>query len=387
MPLKIMLSAAEVSGDVHGAALAEAIKSLNRDAVLFGMGGERMAEAGVDVRLDITEKSSVGISEAVRNIPSHIGSLRSLVSLMRAEKPDALVLIDAQGFHMPLAKEARKLGIRTVYYIAPQEWLWGTRRGVKRVADAVDLIVAVFAKEFEAYRKAGANVIYEGHPIIDIAKPAYPRDEFRAASAVGASGPFIGLFPGSRRHEIERLLPVMLDALEIIRSKIGSVNPILGLSSSKFKAEIEREIDRRKINISLIEGGTYDALSACDVSIAASGTILLEAAVLQSPIIMTYKLSSFTEFVARFLLRIHKKLSFYAMPNILADKKIIPEYVLENATAGNLADEALSLLADPGRIKRMKDEMAALRGQLGEPGVVARVAQKILSFVSSHRNP
>jgi lipid-A-disaccharide synthase len=385
MPLKIMLSAAEVSGDVHGAALAQALKDLSKDVTLFGMGGEMMAAAGVDIKLDITDKSSIGISEAVKHIPSHIRSLRSLVDMMKAEKPDALILIDAQGFHMPLARKARKLGIRTIYYIAPQEWLWGTKRGLKKVTSTIDLIVAIFEKEYVAYKGAGGNVIYEGHPIIDIAKPSYTKAEFKMAAGVEGEAPFIGIFPGSRKQEIEKLLPLMLDALELIKGKMGKVNPILGLASSKFKAEVEKMVEEKKINISIIEGGTYDALSACDVSIAASGTILLEATALQAPVIMTYKLSPFSEFIAKFVFRINRRLPYYAMPNILANRKIIPEYVLEKAKPENLASEAVSLLADPEKIKLMKAGMKQLAGTLGKPGVVARVAKQILSFLSDNK--
>jgi len=383
MPLKLMISAAEVSGDVHGAKLAQELRKAQPDISLFGLGGERMAASGVEIKLDITDKSTIGVIEPLKFLPSHLRSLKLLSALMKAERPDALIVIDAQGFHMPLVREARKLKIRTVYYIAPQEWLWGTEKGVKNVAKAVDLIIAVFQKEFEAYKKSGARVVYFGHPVLDIAKPSQTKERLKLASYVEAGAPFVGLFPGSRRQEIERLLPVMLDAIKLIRAKFGKVNPLLGLSSSKFRGRIEKMVERSNVDLSIVEGGTYDTLSAADVSIAASGTILLEAAVLGAPIIMTYKLSPLSYFIGKHILKIDRKLPYYSMPNILAGEKIIPEFVMADANAENIANEVISLLADRTKVEKMKRGFARVKALLGEPGVVARAARGILNFLLS----
>ncbi len=382
MPLKLMISAAEVSGDVHGAFLAQELKKASKDVVLFGMGGEKMVASGVDVKLDITETSTIGLIEPLKYTPSYLKSFRFLVNLMKKERPDVLVVIDAQGFHMPLAKAAKKLGIKTIYYISPQEWLWGTAKGVKKVVNTIDLIVAVFQKEYEAYKKAGGAVVYFGHPVVDIAKPSYSKEKLRRSSYVESDAPFVGLFPGSRRQEIEKLLPIMLDALKLIEEKFGKVNPMLGLSSSKFKTKIEKMVAKQKVNLSIIEEGTYDMLAACDVSIAASGTILLEAAVVETPIIMMYKLSSLTYFIGKHILKVDKKLPYYSMPNILANEKIIPEYVMADATAENIAAEVVSLLKDKSKLENMKHSLKQVAALLGEPGVVARVARGIIDFVA-----
>jgi lipid-A-disaccharide synthase len=382
MSLRLMISAAEVSGDVHGAAMAKELKAVDKDVVLFGMGGEKMAEAGVDVKLDITEKSTIGLIEPLKHIPSHLRSLKFLVSLMKKERPDALIVIDAQGFHIPLVKKASKLGIRTIYYIAPQEWLWGTAKGVKKVANAVDLIIAVFEKEYEAYRGAGGNAVYVGHPLVDMARPTYRREELRSASTVEVGAPFVGLFPGSRKQEIEGLLPIMLDSIKLIEGKFGKVNPLLGLSSSKFRQSVEKMVEKHKVNLSIVEGGTYDALAACDVSIAASGTILLEAAVVGAPVIMTYKLSPVTAFLAKHVVKLDKKLPYYSMPNILANEKIIPEYIMEAANAENLSNEVVSILKDRSKAEGIRHGLNQVSALLGEPGVVAKVARGIIDFAS-----
>lgn len=172
--MKIMVSAGEVSGDVHGSYLIKEFKKLRPDIFFFGMGSERLAAEGVDVKFDITKRGTIGILEALPNILPVYSTFLKMKKLLLREKPDLVLLIDSQGFNMPFAKFCKKAGFKTVYYIAPQEWLWGTPRGIKRVADTVDLIVAIFQKEYEAYRAAGANVVYFGHPLVDIVKVSGP---------------------------------------------------------------------------------------------------------------------------------------------------------------------------------------------------------------------
>jgi len=386
MPFKLMLSAAEVSADVHGAVLAEELKKLDKDIVLFGMGGERMAAAGVNVKLDITDKSTVGFVEPLKHLPTYFKALRTLVRLLKKEKPDALVVIDAQGFHMPLAKKAKKLGIKTIYYIAPQEWLWGTEKGVKKVVETIDLLIAAFQKEHDIYKNAGGNVIYFGHPVVDIARPSHSKEELRSASSVAKDAPFVGIFPGSRQQEVEKLLPMMLDAIKMIENKLGKVNPVIGLSSPKFRKRVEELVEKRNMNLSIVEGGTYETLAASDVSLASAGTLLLEAAVVGAPIIMTYKLAPLSYFIGKYIFKIDKKISFYSMPNIMANERIIPEYVLSEATAENLASEAVSILSDRVKSDNMKHGLNQVAALLGEPGVVSRVARGIIDFISQPKS-
>ncbi|MFA4966899.1 MAG: lipid-A-disaccharide synthase, partial [Candidatus Margulisiibacteriota bacterium] len=200
--MKIMLSAGEVSGDVHGAYLVRELKKLNPDIYFFGMGSERLSAEGVDIKYDITSRGSIGLLEAFPNAFPIYLTYKKMIGLMRKERPNLLILIDSQGFNLPLAKEARKLGIRTVYYIAPQDWLWGTPAGVKKVAATAGLIVAIFEKEYDSYKKAGANVIYFGHPLIDIVKTDVAKKQ--------RSAPLVAICPGSRPQEIKGLLSILV---------------------------------------------------------------------------------------------------------------------------------------------------------------------------------
>ena len=365
-----MISAAEVSADILGSYLAKELK----DCYLFGMGGEKMRSAGVDVRIDITEKSSVGIIEALKYLPSHLFTLRSMKDMLKKEKPDALILIDAQGFNMPLASFAKNLGIRTIYYIAPQEWLWGTKKGVERVVKTIDLIVSIFKKEHDVYKAAGGNSVYFGHPILDVVKPSMKKEDFCREFSLDPKEKIIALCPGSRSQEIKNLFPILLD----VAGRIKGAQFILPISSSKFKDKIKSEISRTSLNIKIIEGHNYDVLANSDLVIAKSGTIVLECVCLDTPVIMFYKLSPITYFIGKHLLKI--KLPFYSMPNLLAGKMIVPEFVMEKASADNIYNEAVRMLAD---LDKAKAGYADVRSLLGNEGATKKAAQKIIEFVNS----
>jgi len=365
-----MMSALEVSGDVHAGFLAAELKGCK----LFGMGGEKMRSAGVDIRIDATENSSVGIIESLKYIPSHLSTLKKMKKMINLERPDALILIDAQGFNMLLADYAKKAGIRTVYYIAPQEWLWGTKKGVDKVVRTIDLIISIFRKEHEVFKAAGGNSVYFGHPLLDIVKKGMDRESFCRKFKLDTRRKIVALCPGSRRHEIKNLLPILTD----IAGRMEGVQFVLPVSSSKLKKAIDEMVLRSKTKIIMIEGSSYDVLGNCDLAIASSGTIILECVCLGTPVIMFYKLSPITYYIARYLLRI--RLPFYSMPNILAGRMIVPEFVMGRATAGNIYREAQKMLADPGKYSAGYEEVKKL---LGSPGVVKSAAQKIIEFATS----
>jgi len=362
------MSAAEVSADHLAGFLAREMK----DCYLFGMGGENMRSAGVDIKIDITEKSSVGIIEALKHIPSHLKTLRSLKKMLKDEKPDALILIDAQGFNMPLASYAKSIGIKTIYFIAPQEWLWGTKKGVEKVARTIDLLISIFRKEHDTYKAAGGNSVYYGHPLLDAAKPGMTRDAFFKSFSLISGQKVVALCPGSRAHEINNLLPILLD----VAGRIKDAQFVLPISSSKFRNMIEKLTSKASLKIKIIEGHNYDVLAYSDLVIAKSGTIVLESVCLGTPVIMFYKLSLVTYYIGKYFLKI--KLAFYSMPNILAGRMIVPEYVMQQATADNIYNEARRMLADPGKAKAGYREVVSL---LGQPGSIKRSAQKIIEFV------
>jgi lipid-A-disaccharide synthase len=367
--MKIMISAGEVSGDVHGSYLVKELKKLRPDILFFGMGSERLAAEGVDVKFDVSKRGTIGILEALPNVLPIYSTFLKMKKLLLKEKPDLVLLIDSQGFNMPFAKFCKKARFKTVYYIAPQEWLWGTPRGVKKVAETVDLIIAIFKMEYEAYKAAGANVVYFGHPLVDIVKVSGPvaRD----------SQPTISICPGSRTQEIRGLLPILLKTGELIKKALPNAEFLVPVSSRKLFQEIFDLVG--DFRPKAIFEQTYEVLAASDLAICASGTINLEASLLGTPNIMVYKLSPLTRFIGKYILGIERKIKYFSMPNILLDEKVVPELVMGEANPEKIAGEALSILKDGARQEKMKNSFAKLKSQLGSEGVIRKVAEAILT--------
>jgi lipid-A-disaccharide synthase len=373
-----MISAGEVSGDVHGTFLVRELKKLDPDIYFFGMGSEKLLAEGVDVKFDISQRGTIGIFEALPNVLPIYFTYLNLVGLMKKERPDLLLLVDSQGINMPLARAAKKLGIKTVYYIAPQEWLWGTPRGAKKVAESIDLIVAIFEKEKEVYRSAGGNVVYFGHPLLDIVKPSMAREAARKEFLGKTNGPVIVLCPGSRTQEIKGLFPILLKAGELIAKDIPQASFLIPAASTEMIKNIFDLIE--DFRPKAIVGHTYDLLSASDLAVCTSGTINLEASILGTPNIMVYKLHPLTYLLGKYVLKIGEKLSYYSMPNILLDERAVPELVMEKANPEEIAKEAVLILKDRTRQEKMKGSFDKLKTKLGSPGVISRCAQAVLDF-------
>lgn len=377
---RIMISAGEVSGDTHGTYLVRELKKLDPDIYFFGMGSEKLLAEGVDIKFDISQRGTIGIFEALPNVLPIYMTYLNLINLMKKEKPDLLLLVDSQGINMPLAKAAKKLGIKTVYYIAPQEWLWGTPRGVKKVAETVDLIIAIFEKEHEVYKLAGGNASFFGHPLLDIVKPSLSKEEARKQFLGKSPGPVISLCPGSRTQEIKGLFPILLKAGEIIKEKIPEARFIIPAASTDMIKQIFGLIG--DFRPKAIVGNTYDILFSSDLAICTSGTINLEASILGTPNIMVYKLSALTYLLGKYVLKIGEKLPYFSMPNLLLEEKAIPELVMSEANPEKIAEEALSILQEKTRQDKMRAAFERLKRKLGSPGVTSRCAEAILDFSS-----
>ncbi|MFA5103929.1 MAG: lipid-A-disaccharide synthase [Candidatus Margulisiibacteriota bacterium] len=372
-----MLSAGEVSGDIHGAALAKELKKSNSALYLFGMGGEKMRLAGVDIKYDLSAKGTVGIMEVIKFLPSILFGLAKMKKLLKKEKPDILTLIDYQGFNMLLAKYAKKLGIKTVYYIAPQEWLWGTPKGIKNVVETIDKLLCIFEEEAKIYKENGGNAVYVGNPNIDTARPSSSKEDFCKTAGLNPKFPIFGLFPGSRHQELDALLPVFTSAAGLIKKRIPNAQFVIALSSLQFKTKVNSYLQKHKINIPALYGRSHDILSASNVAIAASGTIIMEAAIINTPAIMAYKISALTYLIAKHIVKI--KLPYFTMPNIIANKMIVPEIMQSDATECNIAGKAVQMLTDPEEIKAIKEGFRLVRARLGAPGAVKRAAEEIMT--------
>lgn len=370
--MKIFLSAGEASGDAHGARLVAELKKLLPSATFFGLGGEKMAAAGVKVQLDISWYGTIGIWEALPNFFPLWRAFNQAKKIIQTENPDLVILIDSQGFNLPLARFCRQRKIKTVYYIAPQQWLWGSPKGVTAVAKLLGLIVAIFPQEYAAYKQAGANVVYFGHPLIDQVNAPVPR---RAGQ--------IALCPGSRRQELRSLLPILLAAAALIKKTVPVASFVLPAATERVAAELRaaRQFLKTPLgSLTIVTGQTQQILASSDLAICASGTINLEASLLGVPNLMVYKLSWLTYLIGKYLLRIDKKIKYFSMPNILLNQSVLPELIMNEATPERIAAAALPLLQNPLAREKMLQELARLSPLLGQGPVINRIAEAIVNY-------
>lgn len=375
-----MLVAGEASGDLHGATLSRALQRQGPGWRLVGMGGPRMAEAGVRLLADTVSHAVVGAGEALSRLPRLFRAFRTLRKEVMAQRPRAVVLIDFPEFNLRLARVAKRLRIPVIYFIPPQVWAW--RRGRARlVARLATEILAVFPFEPRIYEAAGARVEFVGHPLLDVLPNGLSRKDARPALRVPLDATLIGLLPGSRREEVERLLPPMAEAARRIRETIPQARFLVAPATSVDPALVERLLRNAPLELLQVRGRTYEVMAAADLLLVASGTATLEAALIGTPMVVCYRVSRLTGMIARLLIRI----PWVSLANIVSGRAVVPELLQDNATGLRLAEEAVSLLRNPEALKAQRLAFAELKGALGTPGVGERAARRILEVAGYPR--
>ena len=375
---RIMICAGEASGDLHAGALAAELLKLDSGLDIFGMGGDALRAAGGDVLFDIKEHGVMGLVEVICKLPS-LFKLRDALSLVMDERrPDCLVVIDYPDFNMRIAKIARAKGIPVVSFISPSAWAWrkGRAREVGKIANK---IAAIFPFERDVYQAAGADVEFVGHPLLDIVKPELSREQAELLVNKQPGRKTVLLLPGSRIQEIKRMLPPMLAAAEIIAKERADCDFCLPRASTISQELLSSYLTATSVPVRIVTGRNYDIMSVSDVALATSGTVTLEAALCGLPSVIIYRTSAVTAFIARRLVKIPN----IGLPNIVADKKILPELLQEDLTPENLAKEALKLLDEGNRAAVLAD-IDFMKKRLGEPGAVARVARLVLDVAKQH---
>ena len=378
----IMLSAGEASGDLHGATMCRALRTLDPGVRLIGMGGPRMAAAGVEILVDPTAHAAVGTSEAVGRVPGLYRAYKILVRRLRESQPKAMVLIDFPEFNLRLAKQARRAGVPVVYFIPPQLWAW--RRGrIRQMARRVTRVLAAFPFEKSLYEEAGISVEFVGHPLLDVVPGDLDRMKARERLGVGGRQTLVGLLPGSRRQEVGRLLPPMLDAATRLAGGDGRRCFVLGLAASVDRGLVTALLARASETggppVDVVEGLTHEVMAGADVLLIASGTATLEAALLGVPMVVCYRVSRLTEAVARLL----NRSPWISLPNIVAGRTAVPEILQDKVTGVRLSFEAERLLVDPVAATAQRAAFKEVRSRLGQPGVGARAARAVLKVVGA----
>ena len=373
---KVLISAGEASGDLHAGAVARAITQLDSEAEVFGMGGDCLRAAGGEVLFDIKDHSVMGFVEVLRKLPDIWKLRNAFVKLMEKRKPDVLLTIDYPGFNMRLAKLAKERGIKVVSFIAPSAWAWRPSRAAG-VVKVTDKIASIFPFEYDLYKSYGADIEFVGHPLVDTVRPSLPKEEAEKLAGKRAGHPLVLLMPGSRAMEIQRLLPDMLEAAKILKHKRPDIDFAMPRAVTIAREMLEAPIREAGLEIRLTEGHNYDVMSVADFAIATSGTVTLEAALCGLGCEILYKSSPVSFWIAKRLVEI----PHIGLPNIVAGRLIEPELLQDDCTPEKIAATALELLA-PERFAQLQRDLQEVKGKLGEPGAVRRVAELVLRVAS-----
>jgi lipid-A-disaccharide synthase len=335
-----------------------------------------MAAAGVHLVADVTQHAPVALIEPLGSVPVLLRAFWRLLRALRAERPRALILIDFPDFNLPLALLARLHGIPIIYFVPPDVWAWRPRRAWLLAKLRVH-ILAVFSFEAPIYARAGTPVEFVGHPLLDVLPRELTREEARRALGVPPDAPLIGMLPGSRRAEITRLLPAMLRAASLIRERRPDVLFLAAPPPLIDPVLIERILGGADTRMATVQGRTYELMVASDLLLVASGTATLEAALLGTPMVVSYRLSPLVAAIGRLLQRI----PWISLPNILCDHTVVPELLQDDATGDRLAAEALDLLEHPEKLAAQRLAFQKVEDSLGEPGAGERAAQSVLRLV------
>jgi lipid-A-disaccharide synthase len=371
---KVMIIAGEASGDMHGAQLVKAMQALSPGLEFFGIGGNVLRQAGVRIRVDNSQIAVVGISEALAKLKILLKALKVAKEDLKSLRPDLLIVIDFPDFNLRVATAARKLGIPVMYYIGPQIWAWRTRR-LKKIKKVVDHMVVIFPFEEAFYRRRHVPVTFVGHPLLD---GMMPTRGAQTKADLRGNGVLVGLLPGSRNEEIRRLLPAMVQVADMLCDRIPGVRFAIPVASSVDKALVEAVARGRRSEFLILSDRLRDILDEAALVITASGTVTLEAAMAGTPMIIVYKMSNVSYWLARLLVRVEH----IGLANLVAGKAVVPELIQHQASAEKIADQALRLLGDKKRLAEMRKELSRVSQSLGAPGASHRAAQVAMNLLS-----
>jgi lipid-A-disaccharide synthase len=373
---KILLVAGEVSGDLHGSHLVEAIQSIAPEIRFFGVGGEGLKRVGMKLLYHSQSLSVVGITEVLWKLRSILKALQGLRESLGRERPDLVILIDFPDFNLRLAKIAHRRGIPILYYIGPQVWAWRPKR-IKLIARLVKKMIVLFPFEVPLYEAAGVDVEWVGHPLLDIVKPTLSREKAFQQFGLDPKRRTVALLPGSRMHEVERLLPPLLASACLLQKEIPDLQFVIPLAPGIPKTILSSWMENISVPVKVVEGFTYDVMNLSELLIAASGTVTLEGAILGKPMIIIYKVSFPSYWIARALIRV----DHIGLVNLVAEKEIAPELIQKEVNPQRIADEAFRILRDPILSRKMAESMGEVRQKLGEPGAAQRAAHIVLSLM------
>jgi lipid-A-disaccharide synthase len=373
--LRFMIVAGEASGDLHGAHLVRALTKCFPEVTLSGVGGAHLRAAGVELLSSSDELGVVGISEVVKKLGTVVSVFRRLTRFLKEQQPDLLILIDYPEFNLLLARVAHKLGIPIVYYISPQVWAWRSGR-VKLIRKLVTKMIVIFPFEQAFYQQHGVDVAWVGHPLVETVQATLTKEDFCQQHGLDPARPMLGLLPGSRESEVQRLLPVMLATAERLRQQHPNTQFVLPIAPSLHASSALTQLPAY---IHATREQTYDTINAADLIVTASGTVTVETALLETPMIITYVVSPLTYWLGKRFI----KVPFIGMVNLIAGTQVAPELIQATATPERIAAEVERVLYDPDRLAAMRQALRQVREKLGQPGAADRAAGIIQTIVKT----
>jgi lipid-A-disaccharide synthase len=372
----IMILAGEASGDAHAAEFVEQITQLRPDIRLTGMGTTLMKKAGVDVFFDSASIAVVGVVEVLR----HWGDIKKAMNLVKTAleetQPDLLILVDYPEFNLKMARHAKSLGIKVLFYISPQVWAWRPKR-IHKIGRSIDHMAVLFKFEQAFYEKANIPVSFVGHPLVDKVRANIDSKQARMNLELDQSDIVIGLFPGSRRNEINRLLPLMLETARLMKQKNQALKFVLPVASTFAYDAINLLCEQSDIDIQITREDIYDLIPCCNAIVSCSGTVTLEIALLNAPMCLVYKISWLSYQIMSRLLTI----PHIGLANIVANKLIVKELLQDNATPQKIATELFRLIEDKSYRSQVVSDLSKVRENLGSGGGAEKLANLALSFI------
>ncbi len=373
---QFLMVAGEASGDMYGAEVARCLFRRYPGCRIYGLGGQRMREAGVEMESDIRHTAVVGPFEVI----SHLGTLykvfRSLAEHIETQPPTAAILIDFPDFNLRLAKRLKDAGSPVIYYISPQVWAWREGR-VKQIRNLVNKMLVIFPFEEEIYKRAGVDVEFVGHPLMDMVRATKSKEEFCRKYKLDARQPILALLPGSRRKEVRYILPTLCKAAESIALQKPETQFVLPIASGLDRQFIENIIQARPITI--VANETYNAIRYSRAAIVASGTATLETALLGTPEVIVYRISRATWFLGKFLLKVR----LFGIVNIILGEEVVPELFQDKMTPDAVSKTTIRLMDDVWLQSQIRGNYERLRRQLGTGNVAERVVEAISNVISS----
>jgi len=369
----LMIIAGEVSGDMHAARLVRAIRAQSPDTTFFGVGGEQMRAAGVDTIVDIADMAVVGFAEVVSKYRHLRRIFYDMLAVLRSRRPDAVILVDYPGFNLRFAKRAHLMGFKTIYYVCPQVWAWHQAR-IPRMAATLDRLIVFFPFEPDYFKETGLQVDFVGNPLVDEIAEA---QEQLHAPLPWQGGPQIALLPGSRTHEIERILPSMLTAARLIEERHPTASfiiPVHDAPTAELVKQVQSTLPDGPARCETVIGQTRPVMGEARAALIASGTATLEASLMRCPMVITYRASFMTYLLYRALV----KVDYLGLVNIVAGREIAPERIQYGGSPKDLADAIEPLISDDTAHAAALAELDEVNRRLGPPGAADRAASAVL---------